>query len=269
MFYVSLDSGKLVNRTGLGIPDCGGVPRFCGQETQKYTFSFIAAPGQMPPDFFAGDFFLTGAVEYASNSPCFRAAGKVDAAAQTVTFEVDTYTEQYLHNVTRPWMTMYCDITRRAPGENNDVRLCNFPAPADPRVYIPGVPPAPVESYYTREEVNRLFVQAVKHADVMPTPSAALVGTVYVYTGVDGEFKRGMWYICHAVGAGYGWKEYGGLQGEKGDKGEPGTPGAPGEKGADGYTPQKGVDYYTAADQEELLDKLEDKLLSGEWGTVQ
>ena len=212
-FFISWPAGKLANRTGMGFPECGGVPHFCGQETRTYTFSFIAAPGQMPPGFFAGDFYLTGSVEYASNSPCFRSVGKVDAAAQSVTFEVDTYTEQYLHNVTRPWMTMYCDITHRAPGESNDVRLCNFSALADPRVYIPGVPPSPVESYYTSEEVNQLFVQTVKHADVLPAPSAALEGAVYVYTGPDGEFASGQLYICQQFGGDYVWLNYGGTGG--------------------------------------------------------
>ena len=40
-----------------------------------------------------------------------------------------------------------------------------------------------------------------------------------------------------------------GIQGEKGDKGDTG---AQGEPGADGYTPVKGVDYFTAADKAEI-----------------
>lgn len=52
-----------------------------------------------------------------------------------------------------------------------------------------------------------------------------------------------------------------GLQGEKGDKGDPFTyadfteeqlEGLKGEKGADGYTPQKGIDYFTEEDIEGL-----------------
>lgn len=39
-----------------------------------------------------------------------------------------------------------------------------------------------------------------------------------------------------------------GLQGEKGDTGAAGAQGIQGEKGADGYTPQKGVDYFTEED---------------------
>ena len=50
-----------------------------------------------------------------------------------------------------------------------------------------------------------------------------------------------------------------GPQGPKGDKGEPGEQGAAGKDGTDGapgkdgYTPQKGVDYFTEADKTEMV----------------
>ena len=64
-----------------------------------------------------------------------------------------------------------------------------------------------------------------------------------------------------------------GDQGEKGDKGDQGAPGAQGEQGAkgeDGYTPQKGVDYYTEADKSEIIQEVIDNLpdLENVSGTV-
>ena len=53
----------------------------------------------------------------------------------------------------------------------------------------------------------------------------------------------------------------GDFKGEKGDPGEPGEPGADGQpgkdgkdgkNGEDGYTPQKGIDYWTDEDKKEL-----------------
>lgn len=44
-----------------------------------------------------------------------------------------------------------------------------------------------------------------------------------------------------------------GGQGATGEKGDPGEQGVPGEPGADGYTPQRGVDYYTDADKTEMV----------------
>lgn len=42
------------------------------------------------------------------------------------------------------------------------------------------------------------------------------------------------------------------LKGEKGDKGEKGEKGDNGEKGVDGYTPVKGIDYWSSADKKEM-----------------
>ena len=44
-----------------------------------------------------------------------------------------------------------------------------------------------------------------------------------------------------------------GPQGPKGDKGDTGPQGIPGNDGADGYTPQKGVDYWTEADRTQMV----------------
>lgn len=44
-----------------------------------------------------------------------------------------------------------------------------------------------------------------------------------------------------------------GADGAKGDKGDPGEKGETGAQGPAGYTPQKGTDYYTAADKAEMV----------------
>lgn len=47
-----------------------------------------------------------------------------------------------------------------------------------------------------------------------------------------------------------------GPQGEKGDKGDTGPQGPQGDPGADGYTPVKGTDYWTATDKAEIVEEL-------------
>jgi hypothetical protein len=44
-----------------------------------------------------------------------------------------------------------------------------------------------------------------------------------------------------------------GEKGEQGPQGDPGEKGEPGEPGADGKTPVKGTDYFTAADKQEMV----------------
>lgn len=51
-----------------------------------------------------------------------------------------------------------------------------------------------------------------------------------------------------------------GAPGEKGDPGEKGADGAPGKDGADGKTPVKGVDYFTAADVEQVAQEAAGKV---------
>lgn len=52
------------------------------------------------------------------------------------------------------------------------------------------------------------------------------------------------------------------LKGEKGEKGDKGDTGA---AGADGYTPVRGTDYWTAADIAEIKGYVDDAILGGEW----
>ena len=50
------------------------------------------------------------------------------------------------------------------------------------------------------------------------------------------------------------------------DKGEVvGIPAIKGDKGVDGYTPVKGVDYYTESDKQELIAELQDQQTFETW----
>ena len=58
-----------------------------------------------------------------------------------------------------------------------------------------------------------------------------------------------------------------GIQGPKGDtgeKGEPGEVGPQGPAGQNGYTPQKGIDYFTEADKQELVQDVLNALPNAE-----
>lgn len=48
-------------------------------------------------------------------------------------------------------------------------------------------------------------------------------------------------------------KQYDIAAGAKGDKGDKGDTGATGAAGSPGYTPVKGTDYWTAADQAQMV----------------
>lgn len=56
-----------------------------------------------------------------------------------------------------------------------------------------------------------------------------------------------------------------GPQGEKGEKGDTGAQGPQGEPGEDGYTPQRGIDYWTSADKSEIKSYVDEAILNGSW----
>lgn len=55
-----------------------------------------------------------------------------------------------------------------------------------------------------------------------------------------------------------------GIQGEVGPQGPAGKDGTNGTNGKDGYTPVKGVDYYTEADKQEIVNLMLNELPSSE-----
>ena len=59
-----------------------------------------------------------------------------------------------------------------------------------------------------------------------------------------------------------------GAAGPQGPKGETGATGAAGSKGADGYTPVRGTDYWTTADQEAIVQQVIAALGTPVFGTV-
>ena len=61
-------------------------------------------------------------------------------------------------------------------------------------------------------------------------------------------------YDIYIYGKSSGWVNNGPLQGAKGDTGPQGAPGVQGPAGAAGYTPVRGTDYWTAADQQSIVD---------------
>ncbi len=54
------------------------------------------------------------------------------------------------------------------------------------------------------------------------------------------------------------------VKGDKGDTGSQGPQGIQGQKGADGYTPKRGIDYYTETDKNEMVELVMAALPNGD-----
>jgi len=70
----------------------------------------------------------------------------------------------------------------------------------------------------------------------------------------DSYLVNGHLYVWSATGN--AWEDVGNIQGPKG---------ADGAAGAAGYTPQRGTDYWTAADIAEIKSYVDEAILGGEW----
>lgn len=56
-----------------------------------------------------------------------------------------------------------------------------------------------------------------------------------------------------------------GPQGEQGLQGERGPQGVKGDTGEAGYTPVRGIDYWTEEDKSEIKSYVDEAILGGEW----
>ena len=209
MYYVNLSTGCLTDSTGNGRPSGSGIPCFVNSQIQEYTFRLLAG-FDLTGEFFAGEFRLTGSTAFNSRTPCFSAVGTANASEGTITFAVDTYTEQYLKEIHHPDTAIFCDLTRRGVDENSDVRLALLICRADPRVWIPGVPPAALESYYTAAQIDSLLAPMVNCTTVLPEASLAVLGRVFIYIGNEKPYYYGSSYICREDAGKFYWEKVAG-----------------------------------------------------------
>ena len=145
------------------------------------------------------------------------------------------------------------------PGEKGD------PGPAGPQgeqgpAGSDGKTPVKGEDYYTEEEKQELINQILQNlpegGNGEPgkdgiSATHSWNGTVLTITSASGTSSADL----------KGDKGDPGADGAKGDKGEKGDRGEP---GADGETPEKGVDYFTEEDQQELVEAVMEQLPEGD-----
>jgi hypothetical protein len=90
----------------------------------------------------------------------------------------------------------------------------------------------------------------------------------YVRTHGEGEaLISGMYLSAYgiAIKHGFNGSEEEWIASLKGDRGEQGIKGDKGDKGKDGYTPIRGIDYWTDADKAEIKGYVDEAILGGAW----
>lgn len=88
-----------------------------------------------------------------------------------INFTVDTYTEPFLNQIKKKNTEINVEISIKFEDGHQKLLLRDY-AYACPRVYIEGVPPTPVESYYTKDEVDSLINGVIED---IPTKTSELI----------------------------------------------------------------------------------------------
>ena len=102
-----------------------------------------------------------------------------------INFTVDTYTEPFLTQIKKKNTEINVEISIKFEDGHQKLLLRDY-AYACPRVYIEGVPPTPVEYYYTKDEVDSL-INGVK-ADI-PTKTSELINDSGYITSSQIDFS--------------------------------------------------------------------------------
>ena len=102
-----------------------------------------------------------------------------------INFTVDTYTEPFLTQIKKKNTEINVEISIKFEDGHQKLLLRDY-AYACPRVYIEGVPPAPVECYYTKDDVDSL-INGVK-ADI-PTKTSELINDSGYITSSQIDFS--------------------------------------------------------------------------------
>lgn len=79
-----------------------------------------------------------------------------------------------------------------------------------------------------------------------------------VFNGDDGASVYHEWMGTELIISSLSGTSSADLKGERGDTGETGAKGDKGDAGKDGYTPRKGVDYFTPDEKAELVKEIEE-----------
>ena len=102
-----------------------------------------------------------------------------------INFTVDTYTEPFLNQIKKKNTEINVEISIKFEDGHQKLLLRDY-AYACPRVYIEGVPPKPVESYYTKDEVDSLITDV--KADI-PTKTSELTNDSGYITSSQIDFS--------------------------------------------------------------------------------
>ncbi|MBE6402573.1 MAG: collagen-like protein [Lentisphaerae bacterium] len=261
MFFIDLANGKT---NCCGVEPSPQLIHFTGKQKEEFEFSFLldSEPYTLPEN---SEIVILGDVAEHYNSPMFTAYGTISPDRQTVCFLINTFTAEYIQRVKASATPCFADICLRQLPDGEYKRLIRINAIADLKLDINALPPEPLNKYYTSKEIDALLKALKLDLKVSEVKAIMLEHHEEPYADLTIVNEDDQYKLNFTIAIPAGKQGEPGMPGEKGEPGEQGIPGEPGEPGIDGMTPQRGIDYWTDADIEEIREYVNSAVLNGEW----
>lgn len=237
MFFIDLATGDIANSNGEKLSQ---PIHFTGFQKDDIEFSFISGtePYILPEN--CGIVLLADIAEH-YNTPMIAAFGTISAERSSAVFRIDTLTEEYFHRVKASNTPCFVDICLQDPANDFSKRLVRFNAIADRKLTLNTRPPEPLKKYYSKEQIDELLSAWEFDFAVAETTAIMLDYGEKPYADLSINRENNQYQLNFSIAI------------------------PAGKTGQAGYTPRRGVDYWTAADIAVIENYVENAILNGEW----
>lgn len=153
MIYINTDKRKLVNSVNFVLDR---KLSFDYEDIATLEITFFDRQGKPIAYDPADEFYIIGNDQLNGDKPIFYSE-EAELDGNVVSFEVDTYTENYLAKILNRDTAIFVEIGVKKAEDTYYKVLYQDEALAQPRIRMDGVPPSPPDEYYTAAQVNGLL----------------------------------------------------------------------------------------------------------------
>lgn len=153
MIYINTDKRKLVNSVNFVLDR---KLSFDYEDIATLEITFFDRQGKPIAYDPADEFYIIGNDQLNFDKPIFYSEA-VEVDGNTVSFTVDTYTENYLAKIANRDTAIFVEIGVKKAEDTYYKVLYQDEALAQPRIRVDGVPPSPPDEYYTKTETDDLL----------------------------------------------------------------------------------------------------------------
>lgn len=154
MYYVNTNKKKLVNSVNMLLTKKISIDF---ATSDSYAFMLFDKEGKKITLSSSDSYYIVGDANLdISDTPVFF-SNTYTIANDVITFDINTYNNSFLSKVKVNDTQVYVEIAKKSTGDSLYQVLLRDNILAYPRVYVDGLPPADLASYYTKSEIDTLL----------------------------------------------------------------------------------------------------------------